>query len=220
MIKKLTFIIATMFMTSISIAQISKATNNTAAEAKKMLDEVTTKFKNYKTVEAAFTLTIENSAGKNLGIKKGTLSMKGLKYKIKLTGQEMYSDASNIWTYDQAANEVTVNKYDPTSNSITPQKLFTNFYDKDFSFKKNGIVKIGSKSMIELELTPNDKTKSFSKVLIYIDNGTINTTKVFEKNGNRYTYSIGNMKTNTPITDASFVFDAKSHPNVEVIDLR
>ena len=220
MIKKLIVIIASIFMTTISIAQVSKASNNTSAEAKKMLDEVTTKFKNYKTVEAAFTLTIENPAGKNLGNKKGTLTMKGLKYKIKLSGQEMYSDASNIWTYDQAANEVTINKYDPSSNSITPQKLFTNFYDKDFSYKKNGLVKIGSKSMNELELTPLDKSKSFSKILIYIDNGTINTTKVFEKNGNRYTYSVGNMKTNTPVPDASFVFDAKSHPNVEVVDLR
>ena len=48
-----------------------------------------------------------------------------------------------------------------------------------------------------------------------LSNSTINTTKVFEKTGNRYTYSVNSMKTNTDIPDATFVFDAKKFPGVE-----
>ena len=201
-------------------AQVPKGMGSSDPEAKKVLDGVSAKFKTYKSVKAKFLLKIENASGKNLGTKTGTVYMKGTKYRISVTGQEIYCDGSNIWTYDKASKEVTINKIDPSANSITPQKLFTNFYDKDFLYKLNGNVSMGGKAMQEVELTPIDKTKAFHKVLVYVDKSVINTTKVFEKTGNRYTYSVNNMATNTIIADATFNFDAKQYPGVEVVDLR
>ena len=50
---------------------------------------------------------------------------------------------------------------------ITPQKLFTNFYDADFLYKLNG-EKSGNKTLQEIELTPRDKDgKKYHKV--YLD---------------------------------------------------
>ena len=146
--------------------------------------------------------------------------MKGNKYRVSITGQEIFSDGSTIWTYDKEANEVTINKIDPSANSITPQKLFTNFYDKDFLYKLNGMVKVGAKSMQEIELTPVDKSRPFYKVILYIDKNSINTTKIFEKAGNRYTYAVSNMVTTAPVDEKIFVFDASKYPGVEVVDLR
>jgi outer membrane lipoprotein carrier protein len=201
-------------------AQVPKGMGNSDPQAKKVLDAVSAKFKNYKSVQAKFLLKIENASGKGMGTKTGTVFMKGTKYRISVTGQEIYCDGSNIWTYDKAAKEVTINKIDPSANSITPQKLFTNFYDKDFLYKLNGNVTMNGKPMQEVELTPIDKTKAFHKVLVYVNNSVINATKVFEKTGNRYTYSVNNMTTNGNITDATFNFDAKQYPGVEVVDLR
>ena len=67
-----------------------------------------------------------------------------------------------------------------------------------------------------------DKTKPFFKVLVYINKSsqTITSTKVFEKNGNRYTYSVSSMKTNIPLADDLFVFNKSKYPTAEVIDLR
>jgi outer membrane lipoprotein carrier protein len=189
-------------------------------EGKKVLDAVSAKFKTYKTVTAKFSLKIENAAGKSLGVKTGTVYMKGLKYRISVTGQEMFSDGSNLWTYDKASNEVTITKLDAAGSSLTPQKLFTNFYEKDFLYKLNGPVKVGSKTLKEVELTPTDKTKPFHKVLLYVDNNAINSTKIFEKTGNRYTYSTTSLVPNGNVADAMFVFDAKKYPGVEVVDLR
>ena len=109
-----------------------------------------------------------------------------------------------------------------SATTITPQKMFTNFYDKDFLYKTNPDVKVGGKAMQEIELTPIDKSKPFFKVLVDVDKATqtIRQTKVFEKNGNRYTYSIVTMATNGALPDALFVFDTKQHPKVEVVDLR
>lgn len=210
-----------MMVTILSLqAQPPKGMGNSDPEAKKVLDAVSAKFKTYKAVQAKFLLKIENAAGKALGTKTGTVYMKGTKYRVSVTGQEIYCDGSNIWTYDKAAKEVTINKIDPSANSITPQKLFTNFYDKDFLYKLNGKTVMNGKSLQEVELTPIDKTKAFHKVLVFIDKSVINTTKVFEKTGNRYTYSMNNMNTNANIPDATFIFDTKMFPGVEVVDLR
>jgi hypothetical protein len=209
-----------LFSVIIAVAQVPKGMGKSDAEAKKILDAVSTKFKTYKSVVAGFALKIENGAGKVMGSKTGTVFMKGTKYRISVAGQEIFSDGSNIWTYEKSSNEVTINKIDPTANTLTPQKLFTNFYDKDFLYKLNGTVKEGGKTAQEIELTPIDKSKPFHKVLLYIEKSNIVATKVYEKNGNRYTYSVNNMKTGTVVGDDTFIFDAKKYPGVEVVDLR
>lgn len=209
-----------VMITLTTLAQVPAGMGKSDPDAKKILDAVSQKFKSYKSVQAKFSLKIENASGKNIGNKNGTVYMKGMKYRISAPGQEIFSDGANVWTYEKSSNEVTISKIDPAANSITPQKLFTNFYDKDFLYKLNGTVKINNKNLQEVELTPIDKTKAFHKVLVYIDNSVITTTKVFEKTGNRYTYSVSQMTTNGNIADQTFVFDAAKYPGVEVVDLR
>ena len=199
-----------------------KGGGNNDPAAKKILDAVSTKFKSFKSVQSSFSLKIENNAGKTLGAKSGMIYMKGVKYRISLTGQEIFCDGSNISTYDKSTNELTITKIDPSVNSITPQKIFTNFYDKDFLYKLNGDTKVGTKMVQQVELTPTDKSKPFFKVLLNIDkrNQAISSTKIFEKSGNVYLYEISNMNTSTLVSDAQFLFDAKKYPGVEVVDLR
>jgi len=191
-------------------------------EAKKILDGVSTKFKTFKTVKASFTYKVENSAGKALSTKTGSVSLKGTKYKVNIVGQEIFCDGTNVWTYDKAANEVTITKLDNSNNALTPQKLFTNFYDKDFLYKLNGEKKQGTKTIQEIEMTPTDKSKPFSKVFVYVDKSgkTLSSTKVLEKAGNRYSYTVNTLTPNGVIDDKQFVFDAKKYPGVEVVDLR
>jgi len=191
--------------------------------AKKILDAVSAKFKSFKAVQAIFAFKNEDGKGKVLGIKKGSLFTKGNKYRVSITGgQDIYCDGSNIWTYDKSSNEVTISKFDPSQNTITPQKLFTNFYDKDYLYKLNGEKKEAGKVLQEIELTPFDKTKSFFKVLIWVDKKTqaIYSTKVLEKSGNKYTYTVSSLNGNAAVNDTQFVFDKKKYPGVEVVDLR
>jgi outer membrane lipoprotein-sorting protein len=191
--------------------------------AKKILDAVSAKFKTYKAVKATFTFKNEDNKGKVLGSKTGTLFMKGNKYRVTLNGgQDIFCDGSTISTYDASSNEVTLTKFDPVQSTITPQKLFTNFYDKDFLYKLNGEKKEGGKVLQEIELTPYDKNKSFFKVYVYVDKAasTIYSTKVLEKSGVNYTYTVSSLNGNTDVPEATFVFDKKKYPGVEVIDLR
>lgn len=199
-------------------AQPPKGMGNSDPEAKKILDAISAKFKTFKAVQSNFSLKIENAANKLMGNKSGTVYMKGTKYRIKVAGQDIFCDGSNVWTVDAAAKEITLTKLDPSNNTITPQKLFTNFYDKDFLYKLNSDVK----GIQEIELTPIDKSKLFHKVIVNINKvtKTIASTKVFEKAGNRYTYTVSGMNTSNNITDATFLFNQKNYPGMELIDLR
>jgi outer membrane lipoprotein carrier protein len=190
--------------------------------AKAILDGVSTKFKTFTSVQAGFTYKVENAAGKTLSTKSGTILMKGTKYKVNFSGQEIFCNGTTIWNYDKGANEVTISKLDASSGMITPQKLFTNFYDKDFRYILNGEKKIGTKTIQEIEMTPLDKSKPFHKVYVQVDKAakTLYSTKVLENAGNRYSYTVSTMKTNAALADSQFAFDKKKYPGVEEIDLR
>jgi outer membrane lipoprotein-sorting protein len=209
-----------VFLTGFITISAGQAAND--PEAKKILDGVSTKFKTFKTVKASFNYKTENSAGKVLSTKNGTVFMKGTKYRVTIVGQEIFCDGAVVWTYDKAANEVTITKFDNDNATLTPQKLFTNFYDQDFLYKLNGEKKQGTKTLQEIEMTPTDKTKPFHKVYVYVDKAakTLSSTKVLEKSGNRYSYNVTTLTPNTVIADNQFVFDVKKYPGVEVVDLR
>jgi len=201
----------------------NKSLGQSDPNAKKVLDAVSANFKKYKSVKASFVFKNEDAKGKVLGVKKGNLFMKGTKYRITLIGgQDIFCDGVNIWTYDKSANEVTISKFDPTQNTITPQKLFTNFYDKDFLYRLNGDKAEAGKQLQEIELTPYDKTKSFFKVYLMVDKAakTIYSTKIMEKSGVHYVYTVSALNGNAQVGDDVFVFDQKKYPGVELVDLR
>lgn len=206
----------------LAITVLTGFSQNNDPAAKKVLDAVSNKFKTYKAVQSNFTLQVEDGNGKVQGTKKGTVYMKGQKYRVNITGQEIYSDGKNVWTYDKAANEVTITQLDANGAGFTPQKLFTSFYDKDFLYKLNGEKKEGTKTLQEIELTPVDKTKAFHKVYLLVDKKTqtIYSTRVLEKNGNKYSYTVNSLNSKAPIADDMFTFNKSKYPGVEEVDLR
>jgi len=223
MFQKITFPIILLISLSLqSISQTPKGMGKSDPEAKKVLDAVSAKFKTFKTMKAGFSLKIENASGKVQGTKMGVVMMKGVKYQVSITGQEIFCDGTSIWTLDKAAKEVQLSTLDNSSGSITPQKLFTNFYDKDFLFYLDPEIKKNGKTYQVVELTPIDKSKAFFKVVLEVDKSAkmIMSTRVYEKSGNRYVYAISSFTTNVPIPDDAFVFSPKKYPGVELIDLR
>jgi len=193
--------------------------------AKKILDGVSAKFKTYKAVQLLFTLKVEDGKGKVQGSQKGTVYMKGNKYRVSIAGKEnkeIFSDGVTMWTYDKSTNEVTITKFDPSAKTITPQSLLTNFYDKDFLYKLNGEQKDGARTLQEIEMTPVDKSKTFHKVYVYVDKARqgIYSTKVLDKNGNKYTYTVNSLNGSAAVNDQLFVFDKSKYPGVEEVDLR
>lgn len=191
-------------------------------EATSILKKVSSKYKDFKTLTSKVTMTIENAQGQKVSRQSGTLYLKGNKYFIQMGADASFSDGSSIYNYDKDAKEIQITRYNPDDHLITPQKLFTDFYKKDFLYKLNEDHVENGRTVQEVELTPVDKTQVYFKVLLQVDKAARNIigAKVFEKNGNKYIYTITDQKSNTAIPDSKFTFNSKDFPGAEVIDLR
>lgn len=192
----------------------------TDKKAKEILDAAYKKINALKSLKSDFSLELKGGGVNDK--KTGTFFMKGPKYRVAIAGQEIICDNKTVWTYVKATNEVQVTDYNPEAQTLSPTKIFSgNFFDKEYNYKYAGERKVNGKVVDVIELTPKS-AKGFTKVEMAIaKDKTIVGGQIWEKNGNTYRYDIKNFAANpATVTDATFTFDAKKHPGVEVIDLR
>ena len=192
-------------------------------KAKEILAEVSKKYRAYDVVKTDFSYTLENPQAKIKETQLGTLIVKSKlnKYKIILKGQELISDGKNQWTYLKADKEVQLSEVDNSSDALNPAKLFT-IYEKGFKSVYTNDTKLNGKTLHVIDLTPLDGKRSFFKVRLQIDKLTkqIMNAVIFDKNGNRYTYTIKTFMPNVKVPESTFTFDSKLYPGVELVDLR
>ena len=187
-----------------------------------ILHGVTTKYKSYKSVKATFIIHVENPNDKTSDVQKGTIFLKGNKYKLEVAGQDIFSDGKTRWTYLKDANEVQIDNIKTDENSINPTNIFT-MYEKGWVFKFTG--EQTEKGMVYqlVELIPVDpKKKNIFKVKLSINKNDkfITTAQVFNKNGNIQTISVDKFSPDAVNSDSLFSFNAGKYPGAEVVDLR
>ncbi len=186
------------------------------ANAKKILDNVSSKVKSYSGIIGNFSIKSFTSKGKNNGSKTGSITLKGQKYILKQGKTEIVCDAKNIYNYD-GYKTVTVTPVEENSSTLSPQNLLSNFYDKDFSYKL-----VNSKgTFYQIDLYPNDKRKNYSKVTVFVDKkkDIITKAKILDKTNNTIEFSLNNLNTSANVKDNSFVFNKAHYPNnVEILD--
>lgn len=189
--------------------------------ADKLLNTISNRYKKFKTIKADFTYMVESKADKSQEKQKGTIYVKGNKFKLDIAGQLIICDNQTVWTYSKEVNEVQINTYNPKQATIRLDDIFT-MYDKGFIYKMEEEKKEGGKDIAIIELTPKDKKKNFFKIRLTVDktNQSIIKSVVYDKNGTIHTYIITNQVPNLKLDDKFFSFDPKNFPKVEVIDLR
>jgi outer membrane lipoprotein-sorting protein len=192
-------------------------------KAKAILAEVSKKYRSYDVIKTEFSYTLENPEAKIKETQAGTLFVKSKvnKYKVILKGQELISDGKSQWTYLKADKEVQVSEVDNSADALNPAKLFT-IYEKGFKSLYTNDTKVNGKMVHNIDLSPIDTKRSFFKVKLQIDklSKQIVNAVIFDKNGNRYTYSIKSFIPNIKVPESTFAFDAKLYPGVELVDLR
>jgi outer membrane lipoprotein carrier protein len=213
-----TFILL-LFAAGVSAQQQQKSTGD--KEAEKLLNTISKRYKNFKSMKADFVYTIESKADKMQEKQNGTLFVKGNKFKLDIAGQMIICDNQTLWTYSKEVNEVQVTNYNPKENAIRLDDIFT-MYGKGFLYKITEEKKEGAKEIAIVELTPKDKKKNYFKIKLTIDktNQAITKSMVYDKNGSIHSYNITNQFPNIKVDDKTFTFDASKYPKVEVIDLR
>jgi outer membrane lipoprotein-sorting protein len=224
--KKLFILPLLTLITTCSFAQKDVA-------AKAILDKVGEKYRMYDVVKTDFDFTLDNQQAGVKETQSGTLIARSKANKFKVTiysadasakqdiAQEIISDGKTQWTYLKKDNEVQVNNVDASGEGLNPAQVFT-IYEHGYKYIYNGDTKMGGRTYQEIDLTPEDTKKPFFKVRLLIDKRKkqIYSALIFDKNGNRYTYTLRAFVPNIQVPDNTFSFDPKMHKGVEVVDLR
>ena len=191
-------------------------------KAKEILDQLSAKNKSYKSITADFEFRLHNTAEGLDDTQTGTIIVKGDKYKLALSEQEIISNGKLVWTYLKDAKEVQVSEVSEEDEQgfMNPKKMFT-LYESGFKYvlgddqTKNGI------AVNEIRLYPeNPGDKPFHTVLLYVDKAKIQiqSVEVKSKDGNNFIYTLKNFSGDEQY--AENYFDFKTPAGVEVIDLR
>lgn len=218
--------------TILAISTYSTAFAQKDSQAKAILSEVSQKYRSYDVIKTDFTFSLNNQQANIKETQTGTLISKAKtgKYRVTLyssatkpeVDKEILSDGKSQWTYLKKDKEVQVSDADKNGDGLSnPAQIFT-MYEKGFKYLYTGEQKIAGKTYQIIELTPEDDKKAIFKVKLTIDKvkKQIYSALLFDKNGNRYTYTVRTFTPNVPAPDATFAWDAKGHPGVELVDLR
>lgn len=200
------------------IAQPALAQND--AKAQSILDKVNKNFQSLKAIKADFTMKISGNGVDDS--RKGTFYMKGNKYRIKMGAQQIMTDTKTMWVYMKDMNEVNVQDYNPDAQTVSPQKIFTGSYQKDYNYTYSGTAKVNGSTCDVITLNAKSNATNINKVKLFINqsNSTIVKSLMYDNSGAVYEYLIKDFTPNPSINDSYFVFDAKEFPGVDVIDLR
>lgn len=185
-------------------------------QAKAILDQLGIKMKQSKGILVNIQLITKNSKGKAMGSKSINLKMKGDKYLLNEGKMEILCDGSSIYNFD-GVNSISKSGVSESDQTLSPQKLLSGNYDKDFTF--NLLSQSSSKATIELY--PIDKRKNFQKVTLIIDKlkSALSNATILDKSNNITDVKVVSINYSSQFTDKLFIFNRAKYPkNVEIFD--
>ena len=205
--------IAFIFLLSILTLQMQAQKD---PNAKVILDKVGSKVKMSKGILVNIQLISKNNKGKALGTKLIQLKMKGEKYVLIEGKLEILCDGISIYNFD-GVNTISKSSLAETEQTLSPQKLLSGSYDKDFNFK---LLAQNTKTAT-IELFPMDQKKGFQKVTLVIDKvkSALANASILDKSNNITDVKVVSINYEASFEDKLFVFNRAKYPkNVEIFD--
>lgn len=191
--------------------------------AKVILDRIAAKAKQMKSIQADFSILVEDKKENTKNTSTGNLLMKKEKYKVSTGQSVVYFNGKTMWTHSIDDKEVIItepglNEEDFMSN---PANIFT-LYNRDFKYRyirettRNGL------KYDEIDLFPKNLDQPYSriKLLVNRNNDMPEVITSFGKDGVNYTITLTNFQPDREISDTLFSFDAAKNKKVEVVDMR
>lgn len=210
-----------LFTAAISFVFLQFAFAQYDPKALETLDAMSKKYKSIPAFDANFSWTLTNEVDNIKEEFKGKITVKGDKYKLLLSEQEVINNGTTLWTYLPEANEVNIDNYDPNSEDINPSKIFE-LYKKGFKYLYLKDETEAGVPVEVIDLVPEKKDAQYFKIRLNIakKDKSLKSWTMFDKGGNQYKYTITKFNPEVKVDDSFFTYDPKAHPGVEVIDLR
>ena len=194
---------------------INKVYTQSSEDAKKLLDDVSTKISSFESISFDFTYSLNNKEEQIKQETNGSVTVSGDNYKLNYLGLVQIFDGKNIYTIIPENEEITISKTDRENDiGINPSKLLT-FYKSGYNYFMDIKQKHLEKSIQFIKLVPYDKNSDLNYLLLGID---INTKDIFRlieigKNKTITTLTINNQKTNMILEKSFFSINLDDYPN-------
>ncbi|SDS20406.1 LolA family protein [Christiangramia echinicola] len=203
--KKLVFILAAVL--SISV----QAQNSQKAE--KLLNEVSSKVKNYDNMVIEFKYALENQAENVSQETRGDVSIEDEKYILNLMGTTQMFDGKKIYTIIPEDEEINISNYvEEDNNSITPSKMFS-FYEDGYNYEMDIAQNVKGREIQYVKLTPKDSNAEIKNILLGIDSQTKHIYNLIQtqENGTKVTITVKSFKTDQPLAKNLFTFNEERY---------
>jgi outer membrane lipoprotein carrier protein len=150
----------------------------------------------------------------------GTLTMKKPNhYRIESEHQTIVTDGTTVWAYSPVNQQVVIDHYKENQNSLSPEHFMLNL-PSNYYTSLLGEEKGASGPLITLKLVPKDDRSFVKSVKLWVEPSTwmIRRIVILDVNDTETTYTVRDIRMNTNVKDASFVFAPPA--GTEVVDLR
>lgn len=191
-------------------------------KAKNILDKVSAKNKQYKSMMAEFSFELDNEEEDIHELSEGKITLKGNKYRLLLMGFDTYFDGTTQYQHNIDAEEVNIQTPDEDEDgALDPAKIFS-IYEEGFTYKYISESTSDQGKFHIIELFPTNDDMSFSSIKLFIDSkeNQIKKLKSIGVDGNNITIKVLKLTPDVEVSEKEFIFDTKAHPDVEINDLR
>lgn len=178
-------------------------------DAKKLLDEVSTKVKSYDNISIDFKYVLVNLEEDINQETRGNVILQGDKYLLNILGITRIFDGKTLYSISPEDEEVTISSENSQDeNTITPSKMLS-FYENGYNYKMDIIQNVNGRKIQYVKLTPIDSNTEINQVLLGIDINTKHIYNLIEVGSNKTktTLTVNSFKTNEPLSKTLFTFD-------------
>ncbi|MFY0714662.1 outer membrane lipoprotein carrier protein LolA [Seonamhaeicola sp. NFXS20] len=190
-------------------------------KGKALLDEVSKKVKSYDNISIDFKYTLENLSENIKQETRGDVIMQGEKYKLNILGVTRLFNGSKLYTISPEDEEVTISSEgENEEDAITPSKMLS-FYEDGYTYQLDIQQNIKGRKIQYVKLTPIDSNSELESILLGIDAQTKHIYNLIQigKNGAKTTLTVNSFKTNQPISNSLFTFDANKYQDYYINNL-
>lgn len=204
MIHRIFFLVVTLFIA-----------NTQAQDAKKLLDEVSTKVRSYDNIVIGFKYALNNPTENVSQETRGDVTLLGEKYLLNLMGTEQMYDGKKLHMIVPEDEEINISSQSAEDeSSVTPSKMLT-FYEDGYTSKLDIVQDVQGRKIQFVKLIPIDSNSELKEILLGIDKQTKHIYKLIlmQNNGTNITITVNSFKTNQPLSKTLFVFDESKYAN-------
>lgn len=154
------------------------------------------------------------------GTAAGTIQIQGSKFKIASNGMTTWYDGKSQWTMISGSGEVNLSQPTAAEASRMNPYSFINLYKNGYNSSMKTTTYEG-RTCKEITLVATGKGVAYPRILVIVDsNNTPVNVRVKDSKGNWMRFAVSNVQTGKRFSDATFRFDKKQYPKIEIIDLR